>query len=161
MFKFLTQKDRLLHEGKQREALQASQEKVEVASSIAFVTLAETGTIDEVTKWALAHGYKDGLTLDRISNQRGYEPGNIRSYEENLYRCVQAHTSQDDWTPDKVPALWTKIGDPTVEFPEWSQPIGSHDAYAKGDKVSHNDKHWESTVDGNVWQPGVYGWDEV
>ena len=155
MFKFLTQKDRLLHESKQREALQASQEKVEVASSIAFITLAETGPIDEVT--APEH-------LDLFSPWTpgiSYEPGNIRSYEENLYRCVQAHTSQDDWTPDKVPALWTKIGDPTVEYPEWSQPVGAHDAYAKGDKVSHNNKHWQSTVDGNVWQPGVYGWDEV
>ena len=48
-----------------------------------------------------------------------------------------------------------------IEFPEWRQPTGAHDAYSKGDKVSHNGKHWVSDVDGNVWEPGVYGWSEV
>lgn len=46
-------------------------------------------------------------------------------------------------------------------FPEWVQPIGAHDAYAKGDKTSHNSKNWVSTVDNNVWEPGVYGWEEA
>lgn len=32
--------------------------------------------------WALAHGYKDGMTLDRICNNRGYEPGNCRWISE-------------------------------------------------------------------------------
>ena len=41
------------------------------------------------------------------------------------------------------------------------QPIGAHDAYAKGDKTSHNSKNWVSTVDNNVWEPGVYGWEEA
>lgn len=40
------------------------------------------------------------------------------------------------------------------------QSAVAHDAYAKGDKVSYGGKHWESTVDNNVWQPGVYGWTE-
>ena len=53
-----------------------------------------------------------------------------------------------------------KAGDPAEEWPEWSQPIGAHDAYAAGDKVSHNSKHWVSNVNANVWEPGVYGWDE-
>lgn len=90
-----------------------------------------------------------------------YAVGDRVRHGDKLYKCVQAHTAQSDWTPDKVPALWTKIGDPTEEFPEWSQPVGAHDAYAKGDKVSFGGKHWESTVDNNVWQPGVYGWNEV
>ena len=47
------------------------------------------------------------------------------------------------------------------EFPEWVQPIGAHDAYAKGDKASHNGKNWVSTADNNVWEPGVYGWEEA
>ena len=46
-----------------------------------------------------------------------------------------------------------------------SQPVGAHDAYAKGDKVSHNGKHWtsnvDSNVDSNVWETGVYGWTEA
>lgn len=155
MFKFKTQKDQMLEERKRREALQAQSDKTELVSTIAFVTLAETGVIDDET--ATEHTDLFSPWVEGIA----YEVGNIRSYEGDLYRCVQAHTSQSDWTPDKVPALWTKIGDPTEEFPEWSQPVGAHDAYAKGDKVSFGGKHWESTVDNNVWQPGVYGWNEV
>ena len=82
-------------------------------------------------------------------------------YNSTLYRCVQAHTSQADWTPDATPALWTVVS--LDEWPEWVQPTGAQDAYAKGDKVSHNSKHWISEVDGNVWEPGIYGnlWSEV
>lgn len=28
-------------------------------------------------------------------------------------------------------------------------------------KVAHNGKHWVSTAANNVWEPGVYGWEEV
>lgn len=77
---------------------------------------------------------------------------------DKLYRCVQAHTTQSDWTPDKTPALWVEVS--LNEFPDWKQPAGAHDAYAKGDKVKHNGKKWESTSDANVWEPGVYGWSE-
>ena len=80
-------------------------------------------------------------------------------YNNTLYRCVQSHTSQDDWTPDITPALWTVVS--LDEYPEWVQPTGAQDAYHIGDKVSHNGKHWISTVDSNVWMPSVYGWDEV
>lgn len=80
-------------------------------------------------------------------------------YDGILYRCVQAHTSQDDWTPDVTPALWVVVS--LDEFPEWIQPVGSTDAYALGAKVSHNQKHWISDYDNNVWEPGIYGWHEV
>lgn len=48
-----------------------------------------------------------------------------------------------------------------MEYPEWKQPTGAHDAYAVGSKVSYDEKHWISTADANVWQPGVYGWNEL
>lgn len=80
-------------------------------------------------------------------------------YNDKLYKCVQAHTTQADWTPDVTPALWVEVS--LDEFPEWKQPAGAHDAYAKGDKVKHNGKKWESTADANVWEPGVYGWNEI
>ena len=88
-----------------------------------------------------------------------YAVGDRVQYEELLYRCVQAHTSQADWIPPAVPALWVRTS--TEEWPEWIQPTGAHDAYNTGDKVTHNSKHWISTVDANVWEPGVYGWDEA
>lgn len=89
-----------------------------------------------------------------------YVLNDIRQYNGLLYRCVQAHTSQATWTPEDAPSLWTRIADPAQEWPEWIQPTGAHNAYAKGAKVSHNGKHWISDVDANVWEPGVYGWTE-
>ena len=88
-----------------------------------------------------------------------YAVGDRRQYNELLYRCVQAHTSQADWTPDVTPALWVRTF--TEEWPEWIQPTGAHDAYNMGDKVSHLRKHWISTINANVYEPSVYGWDEV
>ena len=77
-------------------------------------------------------------------------------HKGTLYKCVQAHTSQENWTPDATPALWVIV---TVEeWPEWVQPAGSHDAYVKGSKVTHDGERWISDVDSNVWEPGVYGW---
>lgn len=81
-------------------------------------------------------------------------------YNDLLYKCLTAHTSQASWTPTDAPSLWVRIDDPAEEWPEWRQPTGSTDAYAKGAKVAHNSKHWVSNVDNNTWEPGVYGWDE-
>lgn len=78
-------------------------------------------------------------------------------YDGTLYRCEQAHTSQTGWEPPNVPALWTAVS--LDEWPEWVQPTGAQDAYQTGDKVTHNETHWISTVDANVWEPGVYGWE--
>ena len=80
-------------------------------------------------------------------------------YNGLLYRCVQAHTAQDNWTPKNAPALWARVS--IDEYPEWIQPTGSQDAYKTGDKVKHADKRWISIVDNNTWEPGVYGWNEV
>lgn len=81
-------------------------------------------------------------------------------YHGILYRVLQAHTSKETWTPDVSPSLFAKvlIPDPTV-IPEWEQPESTN-PYMKGDKVSHNGKTWVSTIDNNVWEPGVYGWEE-
>ena len=73
-----------------------------------------------------------------------------------LYRCVQAHTTQADWTPDVTPALWVVVS--LEEFPEWVQPINAETAYNTGDKVIHKGVKYISDVDANTWEPGVYGW---
>lgn len=92
---------------------------------------------------------------------REYKAGDRKRYGDTLYKCLQGHTSQPDWTPDVAVSLWVRVDDPSVEWPEWVQPTGAQDAYAKGAKVSHNDKHWVSNVDSNVWEPGIFGWDEA
>lgn len=130
-------------------------DNINATASIAFVVMAENGTIDEVTAtehMSVFAAWEPGIA---------YAIGNLRTYGDKLYKCVQAHTSQSDWTPDVAVSLWSVAGDPAEEYPEWSQPIGAHDAYQTGDKVSHNGKHWISTADNNVWEPGVYGWMEV
>ena len=90
-----------------------------------------------------------------------YIAGDIRMHGGDIYRCISAHTSQPDWAPDAAVSLWVRIADPAEAWPEWIQPVGGHDAYGIGAQVSHNGKHWASDVDGNVWEPGVYGWSEV
>lgn len=90
-----------------------------------------------------------------------YSVGDRVRYNEDLYKCLQAHTAQATWTPTDAPSLWTKVLIPTpTEIPEWEQ-TESTNPYMKGDKVKHNSKTWESTIDNNVWEPGVYGWTEI
>ncbi len=83
-------------------------------------------------------------------------------YEGKLYRCVQSHTSQAEWTPDATPALWTEVALPG-EIPVWRQPTGAQDAYQTGDKVHYptaDDPVYESLIDNNVYSPETYpaGW---
>lgn len=80
-------------------------------------------------------------------------------YEDVLYKVLQNHRSQSDWTPDVAVSLFVRVS--IEEWPEWVQPTGAQDAYNKDDKVSHNGKRWVSSIDANVWEPGVYGWNEV
>ena len=89
----------------------------------------------------------------------------VYAEDGKLYRCVQAHASQDGWEPDKTPALWTEVAKPG-EIPVWRQPTGAQDAYNKGDKVHYptaDDPVYVSTIDANVWSPDDYpqGWEEV
>ena len=83
-------------------------------------------------------------------------------YNGKLYRVVQDHTSQSDWTPDATPALYTEVAFPG-EIPVWKQPTGAQDAYNKGDKVHYptkDDPIYESLIDANIWSPEAYpaGW---
>lgn len=96
--------------------------------------------------WAVGYPYK---VDDRVQ------------YGEILYKCLTAHTSQADWTPDAAPSLWAKLlTDPGGEALPWEQPESTN-PYMTGDRVTHNGKTWQSTLDNNVWEPGVYGWVEV
>lgn len=125
-------------------------------AAITFVSLAERGDIDEVTATEHAELFEAWVT------DKDYAVGKIVTRPNgNLCKCVQAHRSQAGWEPENTPALWNKIGDPSEEYPEWSQPLGAHDAYPLGAKVSHNGEKWTSDVDNNVWEPGVYGWSKV
>ena len=88
-----------------------------------------------------------------------YAIGQRVRYGDKLYKCVQAHTSQGDWIPSATPALWVRAS--IEEWPEWVQPTGAHDAYAKGDKVTYKGKRYISLIDGNTYSPDAYpaGWE--
>lgn len=96
---------------------------------------------------------------------RAYRVGDVFGYgvnadnETQLYQVLQAHTSAAEWKPDEAVSLYKKIGITPGGYPIWTQPIGAMDAYQAGDIVQHNGSLWISTVNNNVWEPGVYGWD--
>ena len=87
---------------------------------------------------------------------KAYAVNDRAQYNGTLYKCIQAHTSQTDWTPDATPALWKTVS--LDEYPEWVQPTGAHDAYNIGDKVTYNGQHYVCTSNANVYAPDVYGW---
>jgi hypothetical protein len=104
------------------------------------------------------------LLFPKWKAKQGYIVGDRVAYEVDeevkLYKVLQDHVSQADWTPDVAVSLYVEIDDPSIEWPEWKQPAGAHNAYPRGAKVSHNGKHWINTIDSNVYEPGVYGWEE-
>ena len=84
-------------------------------------------------------------------------------YDGILYRCLQAHTSLDGWTPTAAASLWAKVLIPDANvIPEWEQP-DSTNPYMRGDKVMFNGEVYESLIDGNVWSPAAYpgGWTKI
>ncbi len=89
-----------------------------------------------------------------------YKTGDRVRHGDKLYKALTDHTATEGYTPDITNYQWVEITDPAIEWPDWVQPLGYADAYALGAKVAHNGKHWVSTVEGNTWEPGVYGWEE-
>lgn len=98
-----------------------------------------------------------------------YVIGNFLTYGQNgvgdpqLYKVIQNHTSQADWTPDITSSLYDAIGLDDHGYPIWSQPTGAHDAYSTGDIVDYNGTLYESLIDGNTYSPEAYpaGWKEI
>lgn len=88
------------------------------ATGIVFVTMAEAGSVDATT--AAEHADLFAPWAVPVA----YTVGQIRRYTDGkLYKCVQAHTSQADWTPDTAASLWTPVSDPAEEWPEWSSRL--------------------------------------
>lgn len=122
------------------------------AAAVAFCLMAEAGQIDAATAGERAELFSPWAPgVD-------YKTGQLRQREGALYRCLQGHRSQEGWEPEHVPNLWKLAHDPAERWPEWSQPICAGDEYGQGAGVTHAGERWISDVDGNVWEPGVYGW---
>lgn len=82
-----------------------------------------------------------------------------RQHNGKVYRVLQGHTAQADWTPDTATSLFAVIlpGQGGTQIGEWVQP-DSTNPYMKDDAVLYGGRVWVSDVDNNVWEPGVYGW---
>ena len=95
-----------------------------------------------------------------------YETGDRVQYDGAAYKVLQAHTSQEAWTPEAAVSLFAKILIPDPEvIPVWVQP-GADNGYSKGDKVHYpgaQDPVYTSLIDNNVWSPDAYpaGWEKV
>lgn len=101
------------------------------------------------------------MLYDRWQAGKECAIGDRLYYDGKLYKVLQAHTSHEAYAPDIAVSLYAEIlnPDPSV-IPEWVQP-SSTNPYMKGDKVSHNGKVWISTMDYNVFEPGVAGWEVI
>ena len=118
--------------------------------SIAFVTLAEQGEIDEAT----ASEHTEMFLAWQTSMQ--CKTGMFLQHEGRLYRVLQDHTSQADWLPENTPALYKVVGINENGIPEYSRPISSKDAYMAGDEMMFKNVHYRSKIDYNVWTPEEY-----
>ncbi len=114
-------------------------------AAILAAVQAQAPTCAEVPKWQTGQPVTIGLR---------------RWYDGVLYECVQAHTTQSDWTPPVVPALWKQH---RADLAPFSQPQGAHDAYPLGAKVTFNGRVYESKIAANVYSPTVYpaGWTDL
>ena len=97
------------------------------------------------------------------ADSASYKVDDVVQHADHLWRCEQAHTSQESWTPDAAPSLWSQIDIAGDGVDVWTQPTGAHNAYNVGDRVHYptaSDPIYVSTIDGNVWSPDAYpaGW---
>lgn len=152
---------------KQEELQQEKQAEHEEKKQIANTLIMNRMVTDYILSDDLSDEEKDMFInlFDLWEPNTTYSRGDKLVYEGLAYEVIQAHTSKSDWLPNELPALYklfyqTSTDDGTIVIPEWKQPLGGHDSYNTGDLVFHKGKTWESEVDGNVWEPSVYGWIE-
>lgn len=131
------------------------------------ITKAQALQYHEVFKRVLAAlSDEDALQIPLLyepwkPNTEYNEVGKRVQYNGVLYSVLITHTSQDDWTPDNSPSLFARVLIPNPdEIPDWIQP-DSTNPYMAGDKVKHNGFTWQSEIDNNVWEPGIYGWIQI
>ena len=133
------------------------EEQLENQRNLALTLFAETLSDAQALQVPMLFDDFDG-------NGVAYEVGKRVLYNDILYKVIQAHTSQADWTPVAAPSLFAKVINETIDgsIPEFEQP-GSTNPYMKGDKVVFNGKVYESLIDNNVYSPEAYpaGWKEI
>lgn len=142
-----TMEERILQQIEENRKVQA----------ISFVALTEAGNIDVET----ASAHKD--MFEDWKPTVSYKAGQIRKHNDVLYRVVQDHTSQADWSPSNTLSLYEPIILTEEGYPVWTKPSGAHNAYNTGDIVDYNGTLYKSLIDGNIYSPDEYapGWEVV
>ena len=111
--------------------------------------------LDEITAAMTDEEALENKVLFKLwKTDTAYQKDEKVRYGDNLYQCVQPHTSQADWTPPAVPALWRAFS--LAEYPEWAQPTGAHDAYDIGAQVTYNGQRYRCKLANCVWSPDAY-----
>ena len=133
------------------------EEQLENQKNLALAFFAETLSDAQALQVPMLFDEFDG-------NGVAYKVGKRVLYNDILYKVIQAHTSQADWTPIAAPSLFAKVINETIDgsIPEFEQP-DSTNPYMKGDRVIFNGKVYESLIDNNVYSPEAYpaGWKEI
>lgn len=150
---------------KQEEEIKRSEETARIASQQTSAQLNHAiklfaMTLPEETALEIPYVY-DSWEIGKAYVHNQYLTYGVNTVgDPQLYKVVQAHTSQADWTPDLTPSLYTPLGLNDSGYPIWTQPTGTQDAYNKGDIVDYNGSLYESLIDANVWSPDTYpaGW---
>ena len=117
-----------------------------------------------IEKAAISLSDEDALEAANLfpnwAESKAYAVDERVRYNGLLYKCLIAHTSQANWTPDAAPSLWAKVLIPDENvIPDWEQP-DSTNPYMTGDKVMFEGHVYESAIDNNIWSPSAYpaGW---
>lgn len=115
----------------------------------------------------LAETMTDEAALDSVElfpewsgDSVSYAVGKRLRYMDDLYKVLQAHTSQANWTPAEAPSLFALVlTSPDGTPQEWVQP-DSTNPYMIGDRVIFDGHVYESVIDNNIWSPTDYpaGW---
>lgn len=152
MFKYMNDKEQLRNVNVELTRLKSKEKQTEAV----LVAIKKLIRVDELSEDELL----DMIDLyDDYQVDKQYKEDDIFKYEGKLYKVIQEHTSQDDWIPSELPALYLNMMPENI-IPEWRQPTGSHDSYNIGDKVIFEGMVYESLIDGNIWSPTDYpqGW---
>lgn len=103
------------------------------------------------------------LARERADPTQSYAP--LQKQIDNLYLNLGEIAESIKTLENRIVALEGGTVEPpeTEEYPQYIQPMGTHDAYKMGDKVTYNNKKYICWMDGCVWSPADYpqGWKEV
>ena len=116
-------------------------------------------TADGTPKWVQPCGATDAYNKGDIVDYNGVKY--ISTVDANVWAPdVYGWEVYDGGSTDPVEPDTPSTDEDIKDF---VQPTGSHDAYAKGDKVRYEGKVYESLIDGNTYSPADYpaGWKEI